>query len=119
MLWSDNNDEDMYNSRQSRGTKSSRDGGLQSLIIEYGEYNIVAQKVDANLILVLMSGVIPGCESRELTVRAEWEDEELGQAEGDDEESEVKPMNLQRKKAKAMAQHIEKQTSQFKLPDQD
>jgi hypothetical protein len=89
------------------------------LIIEYGEYNIVAQKVDANLILVLMSGAIPGCGSRELAVRAERDDEEDSLQDGNVEENEMKPMELQRKKAKAMAQYIGKQTAQFKLPEED
>jgi hypothetical protein len=119
MLWSDNNDEDMYSSRQSRGTKSSKDGSLQSLIIEYGEYNIVAQKVDANLILVLMSCAIPGCKNRELAVTAERDDEEDSLPDDDLGQSETMPMNLQKKKARAMARHIGQQTSQFKLPDED
>lgn len=114
MLWDDHIDNnDMRNSRQSRAP-DSKSNTLQSLVIEYGPYNIIAQRIDAEFILLLVSSPIPGREGRDLLVHPMKGPEPAGlpdAADRDAREDQMTPSVVQRKKARALAQYIGKQTS--------
>ena len=113
MLWDDHIDSnDMRNSRQSRAAES-KSNILQSLVIEYGPYNIIAQRIDADFILVLVSSPIPGHERRDLLVDPIKGSEPAGLPDADDHdggEEQMTPTVVQRRKARALAQYIGQQT---------
>jgi len=114
MLWDDHTDSnDMRNSRQSRGPES-KSNTLQSLVIEYGPYNIIAQRIDADFLLVLVSSPIPGRECKDLLVHPIKGPESAGLPDTDDHdvgEEQMTPRVIQRRKARALAQYIGKQTN--------
>lgn len=110
MLWTEHNDDDLHNGRHSRVAlaTSTKSDSLQALLIEYGAHNIVAQRVDNDLILVLISGKIPGRLGRDLQVEVKKGGSE---AEGGVSGDTSRPIVIQRQKAKTLAQYIAKQTN--------
>jgi hypothetical protein len=114
MLWDDHIDNnDMRNSRQSRAPES-KSNTLQSLVIQYGPYNIIAQRIDADFILVLVSSQIPGRGHRDLLVHPIKGPEPAAFPDGDDHDAgkeQMTPIVVQRRKARALAQYIGQQTN--------
>ena len=121
MIWSEHNGEKLLKPRQSRAHQedTSKSDMLQSLTIEYGPYNIIAQRVDAEHILVLISGQVPGRENNELLVQASKGDSNDESASGERAEAHVTAMDLQRTKARTLAQYISKQTKDLYLSGED
>jgi len=108
MLWDEHVDNnDMRNPRQPRAPES-KSNTLQSLVIEYGPYNIIAQRIDADFLLVLIGSPIPGREHRELLVHAiKGSDVTDGHDAGKEQ---MAPTVIQRRKARAMSHYIGQQT---------
>jgi len=113
MLWDDHIDNnDLRNSRQSRAAES-KSNSLQSLVIEYGPYNIIAQRIDADFILVLISSPIPGRDRSDLLVHPIKGSESAGLPDSDEHdagEEQLTASVVQRRKARALAQYVRKQT---------
>ena len=113
MLWDDHIDSnDMRNPRQPRGPES-KSNTLQSLVIEYGPYNIMAQRIDADFILVLISSPIPGRDRSDLLVHPIKGPELTAHLDDDGHDAgheQMTPTVIQRRKARAMAQYIGRQT---------
>lgn len=117
MLWTEHNNDDSHNPRYSRTAQatSTKPESLQALRIEFGAYNIVAQRVDNELILVLISGKIPGRHGKDLYVEVEKSANEVQDA---SVEEDSRPINIQRQKAKTLAQYIAKQTKSLNGHDE-
>jgi len=117
MLWTEHNNDDLHNPRYSRNAPATntKPESLQALRIEFGPYNIVAQRVDNELILVLISGKIPGRNGKDLQVEVEKSASEVQEATvGEDS----RPITIQRQKAKTLAQYIAKQTKSVNASDE-
>lgn len=112
MLWSQHSVSESQHWRHNRNVHAAKAEvkPLQALLIEYGAYNIVAQRVDEELILVLISGKIPGRMDQDLVVNAEKDGDVSNGVENSGEGERMTPLGLQRQKAQTLAKYIAKQT---------
>lgn len=120
MLWSQHSASESQHWRHSRNAHAPKHEAnpLQALLIEYEAYNIVAQRVDEELILVVISGKIPGRMDQELAVNAEKSGDVDDAAESEGSE-ELTPLGLQKLKAQTLAKYIAKQTKSMDVPEDD
>jgi len=118
MLWTEHSHNDLHNLRYSRTVQATgtKPEALQTLLIEYGAFNIVAQRVDNDLILVLISDKIPGRLGRDLNVDVEKGASDAGDV--SDRES-SRPIVVQKQKAKTLARYIAKQTEGMNASNDD
>ena len=118
MLWTEHSHNDLHNLRYSRTVQATgtKPEALQTLLIEYGAFNIVAQRVDNDLILVLISDKIPGRLGRDLNV-----DVEKGTSDASDvsDRESSRPIVVQKQKAKTLARYIAKQTEGMNASNDD
>jgi len=117
MLWTEHNNDDSHNPRYARTAQaaSTKPESLQALRIEFGAYNIIAQRVDNELILVLISGKIPGRHGKDLHVEVEKSASEAQEASSGEDS---RPIAIQRQKAKTLAEYIAKQTKSVNASDE-
>jgi len=109
MLWTEHSNDESYIPRYGRTVPAAnaKPELLRALLVEYGAHNIVAQRIDNELILVLISGKIPGRNGRNLHVEIEKSGHESNEATVDDSS---KLITIQRQKAQTLARYIAKQT---------